>query len=235
LAFYWNILDASFSNPILLSYLCLAQLKTLSVILKNLVDPLKSQDVKYRTLKLENPKLHAKVFHIVYIREDLLQQVFGFVSGNVTSDDGSSCLCLSLAHNNESQAESTTTALLQTCLTEMEQARAQLVAASVSAPTNSTTNSQAWLTAPTTNKKARLVDQQLDKLSEKQKANRMMEEKEKVEKLKAKEERKRNLALLKTDKLARETDPNWKAGVSAACAKTGSGIQTFRDRHGEGE
>lgn len=72
-----------------------------------------------------------------------------------------------------------------------------------------------------------------EKLSEKQKARRLLEEKERLEKQQAKENRKRNLALLREDKIARQTDPNWKAKVSAACAKTGTGISTFRDKYGE--
>ena len=80
-----------------------------------------------------------------------------------------------------------------------------------------------------TNKKPRVEE----KLSEKQKARRMMEEKRKADVLKAKEERKRNIEMLKHDKLVRETDPNWKPGVSAACAKSGTGLKSFRDRHGE--
>lgn len=72
-----------------------------------------------------------------------------------------------------------------------------------------------------------------EKLSEKQKARRLLEEKQIQEKLAAKENRKRNLAMLKEDKRARESDPNWKPKVSAACAKAGTGISTFRDKYGE--
>jgi hypothetical protein len=105
---------------------------------------------------------------------------------------------------------------LQTLLQEMDQAKDELLEES-SPPTINT------------NKKPR----EEEKLSEKQIARRMLVEKQKEESEKAKEERKRNLKLLKQDKLARETDPNWKSGVSAACSKSGSGILTFRDRHGE--
>jgi len=39
--------------------------------------------------------------------------------------------------------------------------------------------------------------------------------------------------MIKQDKYVRENDPNWKSGVSAACAKSGTGISTFRDKYGE--
>jgi putative protein kinase ArgK-like GTPase of G3E family len=61
----------------------------------------------------------------------------------------------------------------------------------------------------------------------------MLAEKEKLDKVKAKEHRKKYLALLKADKITRETNPDWKPGVLAACAKLGTGISTFRDKYGE--
>ena len=79
------------------------------------------------------------------------------------------------------------------------------------------------------NKKPRVEE----KLSEKQKASRMLLKKQKLESEKAKEERKQNLKMLQQDKLGQETDPNWKWGVSAACVKSGTGILIFRNRHEE--
>ena len=69
-------------------------------------------------------------------------------------------------------------------------------------------------------------------MSEKQKARLLLEEKERQQKIAEKENRKRNLQMLKEDKKAR-SDPNWKPKVSAACAKTGKGLKTFRDKYGE--
>jgi predicted lipid-binding transport protein (Tim44 family) len=76
-------------------------------------------------------------------------------------------------------------------------------------------------------------DAPLEKLSEKQKARRLLEEKERKEKEIARLHRKKTAAQIKQDKWVRANDPNWKSGVSAAMAKSGSGIETFRDRHGE--
>jgi hypothetical protein len=79
---------------------------------------------------------------------------------------------------------------------------------------------------PPTNKKT----QAEEKLSEKHKARRLLKKIIGSQKSK-KEERKRNLKMLQQDKLVRETDPNWKPEVSSACAKSGSGLLDFRDRH----
>jgi hypothetical protein len=69
--------------------------------------------------------------------------------------------------------------------------------------------------------------------SEKQKARVLLEEKRRKEKEEARKQRAKNVALLKQDKHVRKHDENWKSGVSAAMAKSGDGIVTFRDRHGE--
>merc|ERR1719491_1243086 len=73
----------------------------------------------------------------------------------------------------------------------------------------------------------------VEKLSEKQLARRELEKKKQLEKEMDKQHRLNTKAQLAADKLVRETDENWKPAVSAAADKTGTGIQTFRDRHGE--
>lgn len=72
-----------------------------------------------------------------------------------------------------------------------------------------------------------------ERLSEKQKARRLMEEKDQREKELAKVHRAKAVEQLRRDKFVRENDPNWKSGPSAAVNKTGNTIATFRDRHGE--
>merc|ERR1712238_462465 len=73
----------------------------------------------------------------------------------------------------------------------------------------------------------------VEKLSEKQIARRELEQKKQLEKEMDKQHRLNTKAQIAADKLVRETDENWKPAVSAAADKTGTGIQTFRDRHGE--
>eukprot|EP00934_Nitzschia_sp_Nitz4_P006200 Nitzschia sp. Nitz4//scaffold9_size221794//20073//20761//NITZ4_001317-RA/size221794-snap-gene-0.86-mRNA-1//1//CDS//3329560914//6190//frame0 len=166
-------------------------LKTLQVVVKNLLDPAKASDSKYRTLKLDNAKLQERLFGISYIRTSVLPSV-GFVE--------------------QEQVMVANEPLPVQALQQLQQA---IVSATESLA-----------------KPAKLMPA-TEKLSEKQKARRLLEEKERKEKEIAKLERKRNVAMLQQDKLTRETDPNWKPGLSAACAKSGSSISTFRDKYGE--
>merc|ERR1712238_226033 len=87
---------------------------------------------------------------------------------------------------------------------------------------NSVTNTKPTPSAP-----------MVEKLSEKQIARRELEQKKQLEKEMDKQHRLNTKAQIKADKLVRETDENWRPAVSAAADKTGTGIQTFRDRHGE--
>jgi len=72
-----------------------------------------------------------------------------------------------------------------------------------------------------------------DMQSEKQKARKLKEEKEELEKEAARVARKRTVNQIKADKHVRENDPNWKPSVSAAAAKSGDSMSTFRDKFGE--
>ena len=42
-----------------------------------------------------------------------------------------------------------------------------------------------------------------------------------------------SLSLFMIDKYVRENDENWTSKQSAACVKSGTGINTFRDKFGE--
>ena len=172
------------------------------MIVKNLLDPQKSQDAKYRTLKLDNPKLQSKLFSIAFVRDWLVDGI-GFVEEETQ--------CLTITVEQCSNLSPTILQVLQQSLSSLG-----------SSVSNSIVNNN--------NNKKKAVE---EKLSEKQKARRLWEERQKLEKLREKEERKKNLAMLRQDKFVRENDANWKSGVSAACAKSGTGLQTFRDRHGE--
>eukprot|EP00970_Alexandrium_tamarense_P005947 scaffold996_cov190-Alexandrium_tamarense.AAC.22 len=71
------------------------------------------------------------------------------------------------------------------------------------------------------------------RMSEKQKARLLMEKKREREAEEAKAARKKTADLIKQDKFVRENDENWTSKQSAACVKSGSGINTFRDKYGE--
>lgn len=172
-------------------------LKTARVLISNAVDPAKSQDPKFRRLKLGNAKLQQKIFSIPVMME--LLQFVGFEHQSVEGED---CLVMKDGFTEPCQA----------CLVDLQVAQDRLTTLSTNININ----------APV-----------LEKLTGKQIERRLLEEKERQDKLAAKDNRKRNLAMLKEDKRARHSDPNWKPQVSAACAKTGSGISTFRDKYGE--
>ena len=80
---------------------------------------------------------------------------------------------------------------------------------------------------------ASLVDNEATNLSERQKARKLAEENEAQQKLQAKAARKRTVDQIKADKWTRQNDPNWKPSVSAAAAKSGDSMQTFREKFGE--
>lgn len=71
------------------------------------------------------------------------------------------------------------------------------------------------------------------KLTEKQKARLLMEEKLQQQKIRDEQDRKRTIQQIQNDKYVRQNDPNWKPGVSAAAEKSGTSMQTFRDKFGE--
>jgi hypothetical protein len=83
------------------------------------------------------------------------------------------------------------------------------------------------------NKKPKIEQDPLEKLSEKQKARRLLEQKQQQDKEKARQARALTRAQIAADKKVRLEDENWRPSVSAAADKTGTGLSTFRDRYGE--
>lgn len=190
-----------------------SQLKLLRVVVKNLADPVKAQDAKYRQLKLGNEKVREKILPFP-CAVDYLTSI-GFVE---TTEDGERILRIEKADGPNMTA----------AVQEVSNAMDLLTPES---------NKKPRVAAPTPLSNGGTVAPKLfvppSKLSEKQKARVLLEEKQRKEKEEAKRQRAKNVAMLKQDKFVRENDANWKSGVSAACAKTGDSISTFRDRHGE--
>lgn len=169
------------------------------------MDPTKHSDMKYRTLKLDNAKLQTKLWGIAdWMVSELFVTTLGF-----TLQMQDSMLVLS---------DPPSSFLIQSIYTPLQ---TSILAALTS------------LQQPPPPPKKAKIEHPLEKLSEKQKARKLLEEKEQLARQQAKEDRKRQLALLQEDKQTRLTDPNWKPGLSAACAKSGTSISTFRDKYGE--
>jgi PUB domain len=200
-------------------FLTFLQLNTLRVLLKNVADPLKSQDMKYRTLKLNNPKLVQTVWNISYIQTLWFEQTLGFVLDTTTTtttstdsdSDTASLILVQLPAD---------LSVYQPLLTSL--AHALAIVSHHNHPHHKKARTES---APTNDSD--------EKLSEKQKARRLLAEKERLEKLASKQERNRQLQMLQQDKHTRIHDPNWKPGLAAACAKSGTSISTFRDKYGE--
>mmetsp|Transcript_2477 Transcript_2477/g.3786 ORF Transcript_2477/g.3786 Transcript_2477/m.3786 type:complete len:211 (+) Transcript_2477:42-674(+) len=180
-------------------------LKLMKVVVKNLFDSDKNKDEKYRQLKLDNQKVRDKLLTCKSAVDYL--KAIGFVE--TTSTENTPVLRVDNIPDLE---------ILQTSMEQLNNAL-QILLPKKDDVTKS--NSSAF---------KHPIE---EKLSEKQRARRLLEEKERRERDDARAQRKRNIALLKQDKFVRENDQNWKSGPSAACAKAGSSISTFRDRHGE--
>lgn len=204
------ILDSKVTATVEQKIECLSLLK---IVVRNLADPAKSTDPKFRQLRLSNEKVRRKLrlcdpsataylYSVGFVRtkendgEDFLR-----VTGTVDVDD------------------------MGRRLLELTNALAMLE------PPKKSSSSSSFVEEKKTPEGG--PSTVTGKLSEKQKARILLEKKRKAEKEEAKSERARNVAMLKADKHTRMHDPNWKSGVSAACMKSGDGISTFRDKFGE--
>ena len=209
--------------------LILLQLKLLKVVVKNLSDPAKSSDPKYRQLKMDNAKVKTKITACPAAVPLLLALGFSeeIMSGAVPSPvlRYTSPVVDHAAMSHMFQEISTTLGQLDGP-DNAQNKKPKLDASNINIRTNNSTSS-----AEAPKKVVHAVDH--GKMSEKQKARLLKEEKERQERETAKAVRKANVALLKQDKYVRENDDNWTSGVSAACAKSGNSISTFRDKYGE--
>ena len=195
------------------------QLKLLKIVLKNLADPNKCSDPKYRQLKLDNEKIRTKL--AVYPAVVSYLTAIGFEQTTTTTTSSDS-------------TENTATPVLKIpehVVVDTAKMHHGFTQCTKSMELLSPLSSQQQPSA--NNKRASSTNSGTEKLSEKQKARRLLEEKQRLEREEAKRVRKQNVAMIQQDKYVRENDENWTSKPSAACAKTGSSISTFRDRHGE--
>jgi hypothetical protein len=223
----------------------------MSLILKNLVDPNKggrddidtntnkedAAGIKYRTLKRDNPKLATRLFCVSHSQDLLLQLGFQMIemmddnnnndhnNNNTMSTSSSSSLLLVMPNPPSSATQEIIT---NTLLPFLDEKQSSLAAADNhnKKPKLSSTSSSASEDEP----QNQLLS---SSLSEKQKARRLLQQKQQEEKERAKQARAYTKAQIAADKRVRTQDENWKPAVSAAADKTGKGLLTFRDRHGE--
>jgi hypothetical protein len=205
-----------------------ACLKTLRIVVKNLADPQKNADPKYRQLKLSNAKVKAKITPCPSALDYM--KALGFA---VASEGGEEYLRFS---------KTVIVSDMEASLAELNNAIDMLVPKDQSA--SSTTSFSEEKKTPegiiirqqsSTVSAASSSSAATGKMSEKQKARVLMEKKRQREAQEAKDARQKTSNLIKQDKYVRKNDENWTSKQSAACVKSGSGINTFRDKFGEGD
>lgn len=200
-----------------------AALKTLRIIVKNLADPHKNEDPKYRQLKLSNEKVKAKISPCPSALDYM--KALGFV---VIQEGGEEYLriesskAISIPDMVASLAELNNAIDMlvpkeQSFSEEKKTPEGIIIRQQSSSLSNASANSSSAT----------------GRMSEKQKARLLMEKKRQREAQEAKEARQKTSNLIKQDKYVRENDENWTSKQSAACVKSGTGINTFRDKYGE--
>jgi hypothetical protein len=203
-------------------------LKTLRTVMKNLADPTKNKDPKYRQLKLSNAKVKATLSPCPSALEYMKAIGYsGSSTGRCRIISGGIILDLT---NKKWQLQ--TLRQLDHAITMLvpdggiKNNRPEImVSRAISAPviissSSSVSNVNSSSTIP-------------GHVSEKEKARHLLEKKREREVQEAKEARRKTSDQIKQDKYVRENDDNWTSQQSAACVKSGSGINTFRDKFGE--
>lgn len=202
-----------------------ACLKTLRIVVKNLADPQKNADPKYRQLKLSNEKVKAKIAPCPSGLDYM--KALGFVV--VIEEGGEEYLRIE-------SSKTISISDMEASLAELNNAIEMLapkepIMEEKKTPDGIYRQQSSSLSAASSSASSSATGQ----MSEKQKANLLKEKKRQREKEEAKEARRKTSNLIKQDKYVRENDENWTSQQSAACVKSGSGINTFRDKFGEND
>ncbi|KAL3790046.1 hypothetical protein HJC23_011402 [Cyclotella cryptica] len=190
----------------------LSCLKTLRIVLKNLVDPIKASDPKYRQIKLSKV---ASRFDPCPSSMEYLQAI-GFA---LAEEDGEDVLRISNVNSSDMEAS----------LFELN------AAIDIVSPNDDLEEKKSELdrTSSTLSASSSVASSTGGRMSEKQKARMLMEKKRMEEAEEAKKARQKTRDQIRQDKYVRENDENWTSKQSAACVKSGTGISTFRDKYGE--
>ena len=196
--------------------------------MKNLGNPVKASDPKYRQLRLTNEKVQQKLMPCCPSAMDYMKAI-GFCEVTDPSD-GERYLRIP-------EGADVDIAQMQSSLIELNNA-VEMVGGSVKIVSTLSSFAEEKKTPEgiiirNSSNISSSSYPSSGKLSEKQRARQLMEKKRQREAEEAKMQRAKNVALLKQDKYVRENDENWKSGQSAACVKSGTGISTFRDKYGE--
>jgi len=193
-------------------------------VVKNLADPRKNADPKYRQLKLSNEKVKAKITPCPSALDYM--KALGFA---VVAEDAEEYLRFS---------KTVVASDMEASLAELNNAIEMLVPKDASSfseekktPEGIIIRRQSSALSAASGGSSAATG----RMTEKQKSRLLMEKKRQREAKEAKEARQKTSNLIKQDKYVRENDENWTSKQSAACVKSGSGINTFRDKFGEGD
>ena len=210
----------------------------ISIVIKNLIE--KRHEMKYRQLRLNNNKIQRYTSHLMIM--NYLREIIGF--DRITD---------SLVTNSSNSSDAMTEEPLLRIIDESrlpppdvlqkELSTIQSILLRLEATVGSVTTSQPRVISNSSSTTS-LESQEngstvasgtttMGKMTEKQKARILMEEKMALQKLQEEQARKRTIQQIQNDKFVRQNDPNWKPSVSAAAAKSGDTMSTFRDKFGE--
>mmetsp|Transcript_25274 Transcript_25274/g.24225 ORF Transcript_25274/g.24225 Transcript_25274/m.24225 type:complete len:234 (-) Transcript_25274:176-877(-) len=202
-------------------------LKLLRTVVKNLADPTKKDDPKYRQLRLSNEKVAAKLLPcpsgLAYMES------IGF--SQIDDKDGSKYLRMETS-------KQINISNMHAALMEITNAYNMVAPDNKKEPVHKPNRhfSEEKKTPDGILKKPTVVSSSVTtstKLTEKQKARLLLEKKKQEEEVKAKRAHIRTREQIKQDKHVRENDENWKSCQSAACVKSGDAITTFSETFGE--
>lgn len=197
----------------------------LKVVLKNLADPVKSQDQKYRQLKLENDKVRAKILPCPSSMDYL--KAIGFKEA--TDGGGENILRIESVDDlvlMKASLQEVSNGLDMVSPKDQHEA-GKVLKKHRTEDLNFADEKKEEIA------KAKCVV--VEQLTGKQIERLLTERKAQQEREVAKAQRKKVAKLIQQDKYVRANDENWVSAPSSACAKTGSTIVTFRDRHGEND
>lgn len=199
-----------------------ACLKTLRIVVKNLADPQKNADPKYRQLKLSNEKVKAKITPCPSALDYM--KALGFV---VIEENGEEYLRIE-------SSKTISIPVMDASLAELNNAIEMLVPKEAPSFSEEKKTPEGIVVRQQSSSLSMASGTSMTgRVSEKQKARLLMEKKRQREAQEAKEARQKTSNLIKQDKYVRENDENWTSKQSAACVKSGSAITTFSETFGE--
>jgi PUB domain len=207
------------------------------IVIKNLID--KPNDMKYRQLRLNNSKIQRYTSHISIM--NYLQHIIGFdritdTMENPTPGSDTEEPLLRIVDESRLPSPEVLQEEFRSIKSIIQRLESTVGGTSSIQPrvvSNSSSSASLESDEKGTSVSTSATATYTGRMTEKQKARILMEEKIALQKLQDEQARKRTIQQIQNDKYVRQNDPNWKPSVSAAAAKSGDTMSTFRDKFGE--